>query len=104
MLQDRFFSGWLWFIAQCAIVSTGLAVAYAAPPVDGRILLVPITEGARHKVAAQAIVNGARLIAAGPWRGSLLVDGVRARLGAPMLAIGVLPVAARIGGCEEGRP
>lgn len=99
MIHARLPLGRLCLLLQCAILPVGLAIAYAAPPREGRLLLLPITDGARHLVAAHAVASGARLVAAGPWRGSLLVDGVRDRLAAPMLAIGVLPVAARIAGC-----
>ncbi|MFD1106678.1 hypothetical protein [Sphingobium olei] len=87
-------------LAHCSLMLIGLLALYAIPPVRGPMLLVPMTSKARRSVAAQAVSGGARLISAGPWMGSLLVDGERRRLGMPLLRAGIVPLAARAGGCE----
>lgn len=88
-------------IAQLALVILAIPLLYAAPPAQGRILLVPVTAEARAGMAPLAIANGARLVAAGPWKGSLLVDGEGAALALPLIVRGIVPLAARIGGCGE---
>lgn len=88
------------FAGQCMLVLLGLAALYAFPPAKGRILLVPITTHARAMLARVAVAQGARLVAAGPWRGSLLVDGQRDRLAGHLLGQGVILLSARACGCE----
>ena len=87
---------------QCALILFGLAILYAMPPASGRMLLVPLTAAARAALAPAAVDHGARLVAAGPWGGSLLVDGQWDRLARPLLTRGVIVLAARAGGCEAG--
>ncbi|MEA3389787.1 MAG: hypothetical protein U9R64_11030 [Pseudomonadota bacterium] len=87
-------------LVHCSLVLIGIVALYAVPPVRGPMLLVPITSTARQSVAVRAVSGGARLIAAGPWKGSLLVDGERRRLGIALLRAGIVPLAARAGGCE----
>ena len=65
------------------------------------MLLVPVTAHGRASLASLAVAHGARLIAAGPWAGSLLVEGDRDRLTGPLLRVGAVAIAARIGGCGE---
>lgn len=86
-------------VGQCALILFGLAFLYAAPPTQGRILLVPMTDQARASLAPVAIAHGARLVSAGPWKGSLLVDGERAALARPLLQRGILLLSAQAGGC-----
>ena len=88
-------------IAQCALILVGLVSLYAMPPARGRMLLVPVTGQARAMLAPVAIAHGARLVAAGPWAGSLLVDGQRDLLAWPLLGKGVVLLSARAGGCGE---
>ncbi|MBH1993245.1 MAG: hypothetical protein I8H86_10185 [Sphingomonadaceae bacterium] len=88
-------------IAQCALILIGLAALHAMPPVSGRMLLVPVTEEARATLAPVAIAHGARLVAAGPWAGSLVVDGQRDLLTRPLLDSGVVTLSAHDGGCGE---
>ncbi|WP_298398572.1 hypothetical protein [Sphingobium sp.] len=91
-------------IGQCALTLFGIAALYAAPPAQGRILLVPMTGKARGVLAAEAVRHGARLVSAGPWAGSLLVDGQRAALSGPLLRRGILLLSTQVGGCAEARP
>lgn len=85
---------------QCALVLIGLVSLYAVPPAQGRILLVPMTRAAKMAVARVAVAHGARLVAAGPWSGSLLVEGRRDRLAQPLVQKGVLLLSAQAGGCQ----
>ena len=90
-------------LAHVAVVLLGLPLLYALPPDRGRILLVPLTDGARHAVARLAIANGARLMAAGPWPGSLVVEGRGDRMAPALLERGIVSLSARVGGCGEER-
>jgi hypothetical protein len=65
------------------------------------MLLLPLTQEARRSAAAIVIDRGARIVAAGPWAGSLVIDGRRDRLAATLLRHHILPLSARSGGCEE---
>lgn len=94
----------LLLIGQCLLLLFGFVLLYAAPPARGQMLLIPMTGAARGALAAEAVSHGARLVAAGPWPGSLLVDGQRSSLSAPLLRRGILSLSARAGGCvEQGR-
>ncbi|MET0363643.1 MAG: hypothetical protein ABW169_03225 [Sphingobium sp.] len=86
-----------WCFAVMAII--GLI---AAPPASGRILLVPIGGEGRDGLARLAIDAGARLVAPGPWAGSLVVSGDRAPLIAALLPRHALVLSASLGGCGEG--
>ncbi|MDO7836052.1 hypothetical protein Q4610_13450 [Sphingobium sp. HBC34] len=88
---------------QCVLILFGLAALYAFPPAYGRILLVPVTAHARAMLARVAVAQGARLVAAGRWRGSLLVEGDRGRLAQPLLERGILLLSTDAGGCEGGK-
>jgi hypothetical protein len=92
---------YLMLIAQLLLALLAIPLLYAAPPAQGRILLIPVTGAAGQTLLPAAIANGARLVAAGPWKGSMLVEGQGRALVLPMLAMGVLPLAARVGGCGE---
>lgn len=83
--------------AQCALILFGLLGLYAVPPASGRMLLLPLTDGARASVAS--VAAGARLVAKGPWPGSLLVDGERDMLAPALLSRGVIALSAQMGGC-----
>ena len=86
---------------QCGLVMSGLVALYATPPASGRMLLVPMTQEGRAGLARVAVAHGARLVAAGPWPGSLLVEGRRDALARPLWIAGVIALAARAGGCGE---
>ena len=72
-----------------------------APPTQGRMLLIPIWPGSETHLAADEIARGVRLVAPGPFRGSLVVDGARATVTNGMLARGVLTISAAGLACGE---
>jgi hypothetical protein len=84
---------------QCGLILFGLLGLYAVPPTSGRMIVLPLTDRARGVLAPMAIANGARLIAQGPWAGSLLVEGRRDRLAAVLLRSGVIALSSQMGGC-----
>lgn len=79
-------------IAQCAAVSIGFAVLSIAPPASGAMLLLPVA-ATGGDVANLALARGARLLGAGPIRGSIVVTGRRDALAGAMLRQGTLTVA-----------
>ncbi|MEC3912019.1 hypothetical protein U5A82_16515 [Sphingobium sp. CR2-8] len=83
------------------MVLGGLTGLYAFPPAQGRMLLIPLTHDAKRVLAPVAISHGARLVAQGPWSGSLLVEGRRSQLASALLRQGVITLSAQIGGCGE---
>ena len=83
---------------QIGAVVLGLGVLALAPPAEGRMLLVPLAGHSGGMIAAAAR-QGARLVATGPLPASIVVEGDRARLAAPMRAAGVLLLAAPAAGC-----
>lgn len=86
-------------VGQSALILLGLLALTLSPPVSGRMLLVPMTGHARAGLARVAIAHGARLVAAGPWAGSLLIEGRRDRLALTMLGHGVIAMATNRTGC-----
>lgn len=81
------------------LVSVGFAGLVALPPAQGAMLLIPLTHGARIALVPVAVDHGARLVASGPYGGSMQVDGRRSDLFLPLLAHGVVVIAASPGGC-----
>lgn len=90
--------------AQLVLTACAIPALALAPPVEGRILLLPLTPGSADRLAARAIATGARLVSVGPTAGSLIVAGPRARLVPAMLAAGVLPLAADALACGTPAP
>lgn len=104
MSRSSSFRRWLPLLAQSVLVLVGLVGLYAVPPAQGRMVLVPLSAQGRATLAAVAIDHGARLVAAGPWTGSLLVDGRRDLLVGPLLRHGVIALSSAARGCgESGR-
>jgi hypothetical protein len=69
-----------------------------APPAQGRLLLVPITGNERAALNV-ALDGDARLLGAGPLRGSLVVAGSRDRFASAALDRGILILAAPSSWC-----
>ena len=104
MKSWSFLIGALPVAGHCGLLLVGLIALYIAPPAQGRMLLLPLTDRGRDNLAALAIKNGALLVATGPASGSMLVEGRRDQLMTPLLRRGILVMAARTGGCGgEGR-
>lgn len=85
--------------AQVAGILFSLILMMAAPPAEGRLLLVPTSAAAARTMVALAIAHDARLIARGPLPASMIVYGRRAGLALPLLQAGVLILAAPAAGC-----
>lgn len=64
------------------------------PPADGAMLLVPLTPKRIATAVDLALDHGARIGGLGPLPGTLIVRGKRARLFGPLLAQGIVAVAA----------
>ncbi len=84
--------------ASAAIV--GVLALALAPPTRGRMLLVPVWPGSDVHLAADEVARGVRLVAPGPVRGSLVVDGDRAIVTDGLLARGVLTISASLVDCS----
>lgn len=88
---------------QAALPLAGLVLIGFTPPAEGRVLLVPTSAGARDMLIAVATSHGARLVERGPISGSMIVEGMRNELAAPMLSRGIVPLRAPRGGCGDER-
>jgi hypothetical protein len=87
---------------QLGAVGVALAVVAFAPAAAGPMLLVPAA-GSTGAAASLAIANGARLVAAGPLPGSVIVWGERSALLPAMLGAGILVVTADPATCGARR-
>lgn len=84
---------------QIAIAIVGVASLLLTPPASGAMLLVPLAPDSANGLAAAAIASGARPLAGGGAGGALIVRAERAAIVAPMVARGVLVLAAPETGC-----
>lgn len=81
---------------QLALAGAALAAVALAPPAEGPVLLIPVAGDAGTAIRI-ATAHGARLIGPAPG-GSLLVWGDAATW-RPLIAAGVLPLAAPFSAC-----
>ncbi|WP_168377361.1 hypothetical protein [Sphingomonas sp. Leaf343] len=81
-------------IAQCAAVAALLGGSILVPPAEGAMLLVPLLPARTAATIDLALDHGARIGGLGPLPGSLIVRGQRAHLFAPLMAKGILTLAA----------
>lgn len=86
---------------QFGLAACLLPALLLAPPAHGRILLVPIWPGSGSHLAADMVDHGARLVALGPTRGSIVVDGDRDRIVPGLLRRGVIPMSAVLVDCGD---
>jgi hypothetical protein len=86
---------------QIVIAAIALGWLLLAPPARGQILLVPLTHVAATHLPALALRGDTRLIAAGPFPGSLVVEGRRADL-TRLFRDSTLVLAVPPGGCRPG--
>ncbi|WP_336969974.1 hypothetical protein [Sphingobium aromaticiconvertens] len=84
---------------QIMLVLGGLALLALWPPASGRMLLVPLTATAQQSLVVAAVEGGARLIARGPVRRSMIVSGQRGQLMASLARHGIVAMVAPSGGC-----
>lgn len=87
---------------QCIAISAMLVALAFAPPVQGRMILVPLAPGSAQGMIARATQSGALLVGQGPLPGSFVVDGKSGALFASMLARGVLVITAPPASCGSG--
>ncbi len=78
---------------QVMLIAIGLLTLGLFPPAVGRMLLVPMTEQARAHVLSHALVAGASLVGRGPFDGSYVVYGERARIAPNVYDDGILTLA-----------
>ena len=92
--------------AQIVAATFGLVALTMWPPASGSMLLVPLGSDGGATVRG-ALAGGAALLGAGPFPGSLVVVGDRARI-APRVAWNTVIMAAPPAGCGPsggaGRP
>ena len=89
---------------QAGLAVLGLAVLVFLPPAQGRMLLVPLTPTAAHRLVGFALDRDALLVASGPVPGSLVVEGRRRDLLGSGLARRILVLASARNGCGAGAP
>ena len=87
---------------QIALVLGGLAGLAFRPPAQGRMLLIPIG-GGNAGLASLALARGALLVGRGPFPGSMVVEGDRARLTRGLFARGIIALAAPPTACGDTR-
>jgi hypothetical protein len=88
---------------QLGIAAAGLVTLTAAPPVEGKMLLVPLTPAAARALPHHALSSGATIVEIGPIANSLVVRGQRSAIFERMLVNGVLVLSAAPSGCGAAR-
>ncbi|MET0248283.1 MAG: hypothetical protein ABW164_00990 [Sphingobium sp.] len=88
-------------VGQAVLPLACLAAIGVAPPVQGRVLLMPTNQDAKEALIPIATRHGARLVERGPFNGSMIVEGARDDLAVALLAHGILPLRAPRGGCGD---
>lgn len=87
-------------VIQALLVFGSVALLPMAPPVSGRMLLVPLGGEASIALPRLAINAGARLVEHGPWTGSFIVEGRRDALLPILISHHILMLGALGGGCN----
>jgi hypothetical protein len=85
--------------AQLLLILIGVPVLAFYPPVQGPMLLVPLSADARAAMVRVATDHGARLMARGPLPGSIVIWGERAALSGPLMAHAVVVMAGDAAAC-----
>jgi hypothetical protein len=85
--------------AQVTAAIFGLVLMAMWPPASGAMLLVPVGRGDVNAGARIALASGATLLGVGPFPGSLVVVGDRARIAGQRGASGFVLLAAPPAGC-----
>lgn len=85
--------------AHAVATLSAILIVILAPPVSGRMMLVPIGSPNAGSVATDALNGGALLLGAGPVSGSIIVLGDRSALQRAIAGRRVLILAAPPGGC-----
>jgi hypothetical protein len=90
--------------AQVAAAIVGLVALTMTPPPAGAMLLVPLAPADANAGARVALAAGAQLLGGGPFPGSLVVIGDRARIASQIRAWDFLLMAAPPAGCGATAP
>jgi len=80
--------------AQMLVITISLAIAALMPLPRGPMLLISMTGLPEGAILNRALATNARLIGAGPFSASLLVEGDRERLLPSMLPVGIIAIRA----------
>ena len=86
-------------LVQLLAIAGLIGFVAAAPPVAGRMMLMPISVPASQQMLRVAIAHGASLVGPGPLPGSFVVEGDRAELLSALASRGVALLAAPAAGC-----
>lgn len=79
---------------QCAAVLSILSVLALNPPIEGAMLAIPLERSSQGVLANVALKEGASLLGAGPFAGSLIVYGRRYQLQPAFWRVGAVLIAA----------
>lgn len=91
---------WSLFV-QVAIALPLVGGLLLTPPVEGAMILVPLTPAAARALPALAFTGRTKLVSAGALAGSLVVYGRRAGLAGPLFAHAILTFASPLTGCAS---
>lgn len=88
-----------------ALIGVGALVAFAAaPPVEGKMMLVSLSGASTDRIAGLALESGMQIVDRGP-NGSLVVAGRAGDIIGTALRHGVIVIAAPAAGCgTKARP
>jgi hypothetical protein len=86
---------------QAMVALVGVLALVAAPPATGMMLLVPLSSQAAAALPSAVVRGNTRLVAQGPFPGSLVVYGSRQEIALPLLVHGVLTFASLRQGCSK---
>lgn len=85
-------------IFHCALVGVAAAIT-ATPPAEGMMLVAPLHPVSTAQTLKWVLPTGARLVAAGPYQGSLVVYGKRSALFSPAFRHGTVLLNSRLSEC-----
>lgn len=89
-------------VAQALIGVAALAAFTAAPPVEGKMLLVSLSGETEAEITGWTIDHGLRIVGRGPIAGSLVVAGRSREIMGAAFTHGKILTAAPAAGCGAG--
>ena len=84
---------------QCCAAVLGLAILAAWPPAKGKMLIIPVASHDLNEAAYAALSGGALLLGKGPFEGSFVVIGERAKIAKRLAFWRTIITAAPRAGC-----